>query len=109
MAIAGIVISAPQERLAGLRGLLLDLRGVLEVREVAEAGKLAVVLESPSHSLQRDLEYVNGLPHVLMLDVAFINYEDDLDSQGHMPCPPHRAKEHCLVPAEDEMGTGRLQ
>ena len=109
MAIAGIVISAPQERLAGLRGSLLDLRGVLEVREVAETGKLAVVLESPSHTLQRDLEEINGLPHVLMLDVAFINYEDDLDSQGHMACPPHRQKEHCLELSEDEAAAGRLQ
>lgn len=109
MAIAGIVVSAPQERLAGLRGLLLDLRGVLEVHEVAGAGKLAVVLESPSHTLQRDLEEMNGLPHVLMLDVAFINYEDDLDSQGHMACPPHRQKEQYLVLSEDGTDAGRLQ
>ena len=41
MAIAGIVVSAPQERLAELRILLLGLRGVLEVRETAGAGRLA--------------------------------------------------------------------
>lgn len=109
MAIAGIVVSAPQERLAELRILLLGQRGVLEVRETAGAGRLAVVLESPSHTLQRDLEHVNGLPHVLMLDVAFINYEDDLDSQGHMRCPPHRRKEQCLVLSEDGADAGSLQ
>ena len=76
---------------------------------MAGAGKLAVVLESPSHTLQRDLEEMNGLPHVLMLDVAFINYEDDLDSQGHMACPPHRQKEQYLVLSEDGTDAGRLQ
>ena len=44
-----------------------------------------------------------------MLDVAFINYEDDLDSQGHMACPPHRQKEQYLVLSEDGTDAGRLQ
>lgn len=67
-------------------------RGVLELQEVPDVDKLAVVLESSSRTLQGYLEYVNGLPMWVALDIAFINYEDDMDITGHMPCPPHRPK-----------------
>ena len=56
--------------------------------------RLAAVLESPSRRLQADLESLNGLDHVRQLDVAYVNYEEDLDGQGHMACPPHRARGH---------------
>ena len=109
MAIAGIVVSSLREHLLPLCSELRATRGVLEVREVPEADKLAVVLESPSRTLQGYLEYVSGLPHVLALDVAFINYEDDMDSTGHMPCPPHRPRAHSSSPVMDGVDEGGLQ
>ena len=109
MAIAGVVVSCLREHLLPLCSELRATRGVLEVQEVPDADKLAVVLESPSRTLQGYLEYVSGLPHVLALDVAFINYEDDLDSAGHMPCPPHRPKGHGPWPVVEGVGEGGLQ
>ena len=109
MAIAGIVVSSLREHLKPLCSELRATRGVLEVQEVPGADKLAVVLESPSRTLQGYLEYVNGLPHVLALDVAFINYEDDMDSQGHMPCPPHRPRGQGPSPMVDGAGERELQ
>ncbi|OXS29235.1 MAG: hypothetical protein BCS36_03025 [Desulfovibrio sp. MES5] len=109
MAIAGIVVSSLREHLLPLCSELRATRGVLDVQEVPEADKLAVVLESPSQTLQGYLEYVSGLPYVLALDVAFINYEDDMDSTGHMPCPPHRPKGHGPSLVVEGVGEGGLQ
>ena len=52
MAIAGIVVSCLREHLLPLCSELRATRGVLEVQEVPDADKLAVVLESPSRTLQ---------------------------------------------------------
>lgn len=82
MAIAGVVVSCLREHLLPLCSELRATRGVLEVQEVPDVDKLAVVLESSSRTLQGYLEYVNGLPHVLALDIAFINYEDDIDRKS---------------------------
>ena len=60
----------------------------MDVRALEDGCKLAAVLESPSRRLQEDLEALNGLDHVLQLDVAYVNYEEDLDGRGHMDCPP---------------------
>lgn len=109
MAIAGIVVSVLCEHLKPLCSELRATKGVLEVQEVPGTDKLAVVLESPSQSLQGYLEYVNGLPHVLALDVAFINYEDDMDNQGNMPCPPHRPRTHVASPMSGGIGEEGLQ
>ena len=109
MAIAGVVISCLREHLLPLCNELRATRGVLEVQEVPDVDKLAVVLESSSRTLQGYLEYVNGLPHVLALDVAFINYEDDMDITGHMPCPPHRPRGRGPSPVVEGAGEGGLQ
>ncbi len=109
MAIAGIVVSSLREHLKLLCSELQATRGVLDVQEVPGTDRLAVVLESPSRTLQGYLEYVNDLPHVLALDVAFINYEDDMDSQGHMPCPPHRPRAHGASPIVGGIGEEGLQ
>lgn len=94
MAIAGIVISAPRHRLTQVRELVRLVPGVLDVQFVDGQPRLAVVLESPSQTLQKDLEGLRALPDVLELDVAYANYEDDLDSDGHMACPAHQPRQN---------------
>lgn len=101
MAIAGIVISAAQDRLSEVRELVRDVPGVLDVQLVREEHKLAVVLERPSRTLQRDMESLRALPHVLEVDVAYANYEDDLDSEGHMACPPREPRAGKADPEPD--------
>ncbi len=88
MAIAGIVLSVTEGRLPETRETVRAFPGIVDVRELEDGRKLAAVLESPSRRLQEALEALGGLGHVLQLDVAYVNYEEDLDGQGHMACPP---------------------
>lgn len=92
MAIAGIVLNVVEGRLPETREALRVVAGVVDVQGVEDDGKLAVVLESPSQKLQADLEALRAMAHVLQLDVAYINYEEDLDAQGHMACPGHEPR-----------------
>lgn len=101
MAIAGIVISVAQDRLSEVREFVRDVPGVLDVQLVCEEHKLAVVLESPSRTLQKDLESLRDLPHVLEVEVAYANYEDDLDSEGHMACPPREPRSRKADPERE--------
>lgn len=99
MAIAGIVLQVTQGRLPETREALRALAGVVDVQGVEDDAKLAVVLESPSRTLQADLEALRAIAHVLQLDVAYVNYEEDLDDQGRMPCPEH-APRPCKSPCK---------
>lgn len=87
MAIAGIVLNVVEGRLPETREALRAVPGVVDVQSVDDDGKLAVVLESASRTLQANLQALRDVAHVLQLDVAYVNYEEDLDEQGHMPCP----------------------
>lgn len=87
MAIAGIVLTVTLGRQREAGEALKVFPGVIEVQAVEEI-KLAAVLESPSERLQSDLEALSALPHAVQLDVVYVNYEDDMDSSGHMACPP---------------------
>ena len=86
MAIAGIVLTVGLGHQAETAEALKAFPGVVEVQAVEE-DKVAVVVESPSDRLQDDLEKVNQLDHVVQLDVVYVNYEEDMDSEGHMACP----------------------
>lgn len=101
MAIAGIVISAAQARLSEVRELVRAMPGVLDVQVADDASRLAVVLESSSRTLQKDLESLRDLPHVLEVEVAYANYEDDLDSEGHMACPPREPRSRKADPERE--------
>ena len=104
MAIAGIVLSVAEGRLSETREALRAFPGIVDVQELEDDSRLAAVLESPSRRLQADLESLNGLDHVRQLDVAYVNYEEDLDGQGHMACPPHcaRGPRRCVSVPEGE-------
>lgn len=86
MAIAGIVLTLVDAGMDSSLAVLRSWPGVCEVQE-AGGGKLALVLEISSQDIQQTLEDLSSLEMVLQLDVAYVNYEDDLDSQGHMACP----------------------
>ena len=80
MATAGLVIrimpGGEQPALAQIR----IFPGVADVRPVPgteHSPCFAVVLESPSVTLKRDMEHL-----------AYISYEDDLEESGSIPCPP---------------------
>ncbi len=102
MAIAGIVVNVTAAGQSQACEALRRVPGIVDVRALEDGCRLAAVLEAPSQRLQDDLEAVNDLEHVLQVDVAYINYEEDLDDSGHMACPPNggRRRHHrdCCVP-----------
>ena len=97
MAIAGIILSASAEACAGLENLLRGRDGILDVKRTpdgADIGGLVVVVEQPSDKIQKELMALRELPEVDDLHLAFADYEDDLDVQGHMGCPAHEPRRH---------------
>lgn len=97
MAIAGIILSASAEACAGLENLLRGRDGILDVQRTpdgADIGGLVVVVEQPSGKIQKELMALRELPEVDDLHLAFADYEDDLDVQGHMGCPVHEPRRH---------------
>lgn len=91
MATAGLVIRVmPGEEQPVLRQIRI-FPGVADIRPVPgteHSPCFAVVLESPSVTLKRDLEHLAEVPQVQAVDVAYISYEDDLEESGSIPCPP---------------------
>ncbi len=102
MAIAGIVVNVTAEGQSQACEALRRAPGIVDVRSLEDGCRLAAVLESPSQRLQDDLKALNDLEHVLQVDVAYVNYEEDLDDSGHMACPPdggrRRHRRGCDVP-----------
>lgn len=97
MAIAGIVFfTAGDEAAKGALETALNARpGILQIRRLpdcAETGGLAVVLEQASENLQAELKALSELSGVVSVHLAFADYEDDMDGQGHMHCPPHEER-----------------
>ena len=97
MAIAGIILSASAAACAGLEKALQGREGILDVQRTpdgADIGGLVVVVEQPSDKIQKELKALRELPEVDDLHLAFADYEDDLDVQGHMGCPAHEPRRH---------------
>ena len=87
MAIAGLVIHASP---ASLQGLLSALQNLAEVPDcqVVPPDRIAASLETPSLNILRALKKIGNLPDVLNLELVYINYEDDLERDGEIACPP---------------------
>lgn len=91
MATAGLVIRImPRWRTAGIGTdtYLPGCGGCPAVPGTEHSPCFAVVLESPSVTLKRDMEHLAEMPQVQAVDVAYISYEDDLEESGSIPCPP---------------------
>ena len=104
MAIAGIILSASAAACARLEKALQGRDGILDVQRTpdgADIGGLVVVVEQTSDKIQKELMALRELPEVDDLHLAFADYEDDLDAQGHMGCPEHESRRHA---AADESG-----
>lgn len=85
MAIAAVVLHATG-RLPDLQKSARAFPWVVDTRPVPP-DKLAVTLESQSRSIMDNLQLLAALPEVWNLGLVFVNYEDDLDPDGFMPCP----------------------
>lgn len=91
MAIAGLfAIHAPQSQsclMSTLRGMspILDLNPV-------DKDKLAITLEIKAEELTGFLKKISDHPDIFNLELIFVNYEDDLDTEGFMVAPPEARK-----------------
>lgn len=87
MAVAGIVLHASP---ANLQGLLKALQNEAEVMDcqIVPPGRIAASVETPSINILRVLKKLGNLPAALDLELVYINYEDDLERDGAIICPP---------------------
>ena len=107
MSIAGIILSAPAEALAGLETAVRNRAGIVDVQRTpadAEIGGLVLVVEQPSDAIQKELGVLRQLPGVDDLHLVFANYEDDMDKQGHMVCPAQGSKHGSVYTAAEAAG-----
>ena len=109
MAIAGIILSAPDGALVGLEAAVRDRKGVVDVQRTpadAEIRGLVLVVEQTSDVIQKELGALRELPGVEDLHLVFANYEDDMDKQGHMDCPAHEPRHRRAECTDIPSGTG---
>ena len=109
MAIAGIILSAPDGALVGLEAAVRDRKGVVDVQRTpadAEIRGLVLVVEQTSDVIQKELGALRELPGVDDLHLVFANYEDDMDKQGHMDCPAHEPRHRRAESSDMPSGTG---
>lgn len=50
--------------------------------------RIAATLETPADKLFDVLQQIQILPAVHNLELVYVNYEDDLENSGQIPCPP---------------------
>ncbi len=96
MAIVGLVITAAPEQKETLRMALQAMSGIVDVADTTDSMRLAVVFEAPSQEVNSELKAMQKWECVLAVDVAYMNYEDDIDAGG-IQCPPfeQRQKQGC--------------
>lgn len=100
MAVAGLVVQCmdgnvkeTMEALAAVAGVV-DVQsvpgqaGAVDAQGVARLPSFALVFECPSDSINKEMQRIKSLPFVLLLDLAYVNYEEELESEGNIPCPP---------------------
>lgn len=91
MAIAAIVIHTSPENLEAAKASLQERPEIVEASIVPPA-KIAAALETPVQTLQSSLEAIQALSWVWNLDLAYVNYEDDLEQSGQIACPDAEIK-----------------
>ena len=91
MAIAGITVQTLADAFAGVRERLASHRDVTAVEEGGPC-LLAAVVETGAARLEDVLADMAAWDGVLVVGLASVNYEDDLDERGHIPCPPRKPR-----------------
>lgn len=93
MAVAGLVLMTAVEDFGAVRAQLTVQAGICDVEVLEEQCKLVGVLEADSDKLEGIMTAMLAWNGVLSVDVAFINYEDELDAGKEVLCPPHVARQ----------------
>ena len=92
MAIAGLVFHIEGANLEKVSGKVKAFPDITEVKTLESGNEIAAVLECSSVDMQQKLKDLGKIRHVIQVDVAYINYEDDIEKDGFVSCPPLEKK-----------------
>ena len=92
MAIVGLVFMVSPHCTEKVQQDLLQQEGITDVQPTADSQRLVAVLEVHSDKVESGMKHLQQVPDVLSVDIAYINYEDDLEREGHIPCAPYERK-----------------
>lgn len=87
MALASVCLTILPQATPNLLGTLRQYPQITEIQPL-DNYKIALVIEETADKLTGLLKVLADLPNVSALDLVFVNYEDDKDSNGHIPVPP---------------------
>ncbi len=90
MAIAGLVITV--EEGTDINQVLSQQENIVDVELSHDTTKVVAVLEVSSDRLQKEIEEVQKCDGIIAVDIAYINYEDDIEKEGGISCPVHISK-----------------
>ncbi len=90
MAIAGLVITTISD--ANVNEALSNQESIVDVEISHDPDKVVAVLEISSDRLQKEIEIIQKIEGILAVDIAYINYEDDIAKEGGIACPVHISK-----------------
>lgn len=90
MAIVGLVIMGSPHCMDGIRLLLEAEPGIVDVQPTEDVARLAAVLETGAGTVEAIMTRMLQWENVLSVDLAYVNYEDDLESGG-IVCPPRQS------------------
>ncbi len=92
MAITSLVITT----LPGTSEIVLEKvsahQEIAEVQISHDPTRLVAVLEANADKIQDIIKNFKEIDNVLAVDIAYINYEDDIEREGTIPCPEHISK-----------------
>lgn len=92
MTIAGLVIMGTAQSMKALKAKLMGNPSIVEIQESSEDTRIAAVVETDSDKVESFMSSLLEWDEVVTVDVAYINYEDDIEDKGHIPCPVFNAK-----------------
>ncbi len=90
MAIAGLVITSNAE--VNISEAMNNQESIVQVEASHDPNKIVAVLDVSADRLQKEIENIQKIEGIIAVDVAYINYEDDIEREGSIPCPVHISK-----------------
>ncbi len=88
MAIAGLVITLVPNAPDGVMENFLKQENIIGGELTSDLNKFVAALEISADRVEKKIEKLQELENILSIDIAYINYEDDIAKNGEVPCPP---------------------
>ncbi len=92
MAITGLVITTAPNTAENIAKTITPQEFFTEVQASHDPDRLVAVLEVSADKVQDEIKKLQDMENILAVDIAYINYEDDIEKEGDIPCPVHISK-----------------